>query len=224
MSSFYLLSCNASTKSPGAGHSSNNALDRFHFPRLPTHLKPGSAFQDLSPSSCAASHFIFSQQNFSAPSVAPGHVHEAHAVCAVAARTVLARQPSLVYRLLSRLRTLNIPPHPLVNSACAPPHLPLFKSRAILLPNPSQSIQVNCCGVGSRELPDHWLRHIWAVVVARSLQAANLMPLLPQSIKDVKKERDAKEKNPPTLISPHLSYSTPIHYNPFQSPCFCITK
>ena len=153
MSSFYLLSCNASTKSPGAGHSSNNALDRFHFPRLPTHLKPGSAFQDLSPSSCAASHFIFSQQNFSAPSVAPGHVHEAHAVCAAAARTVLARQPSLVYRLLSRLRTLNIPPHPLVNSACAHPHLPLFKSRATLLPNPSQSIQVNCSGVGSRELP-----------------------------------------------------------------------
>ena len=155
MSSFYLLSCNASTKSPGAGHSSNNALDRFHFPRLPTHLKPGSAVQHLSPSSCAASHFIFSQQNFSAPSVAPGHVHEAHAVCAVAARTVLARQPSLVYRLLSRLRTLNIPPHPLVNSACALTHLPLFKSRATLLPNPSQSIQVNCSGVGSRELPDH---------------------------------------------------------------------
>ena len=122
----------------------------------------------------------------------------------------------------SRLRTLNIPPHPLVNSACALPHLPLFKSRAILLPNPSQSIQVNCSGVGSRELPDHW-SHIWSVV-ARSLQAANLMPLLPQSIKDVKKERDAKEKNPPTLISPHLSFSMPIHYNPFQSPCFCITK
>ena len=217
LSSFYLLSCNASTKSPGAGHSSNNALDRFHFPRLPTHLKPGSAFQHLSPSSCAASHFIFSQQNFSAPSVAPGHVHEAHAVCAVAARTVLARQPSLVYRLLSRLRTLNIPPHPLVNSACAPPHLPLFTSRAISLPNPSQSIQVNCSGVGSRELPPDHCRHIWAVV-ARSLQAANLMPLLPQSIKDVKKERDAKEKNPPTLISPHLSYqSIIIHSNHLAS-------
>ena len=119
----------------------------------------------------------------------------------------------------SRLRTLNIPPHPLVNSACAPPHLPLFKSRATLLPNPSQSIQVNCSGVGSRELPPDHCRHIWAVV-ARSLQAANLMPLLPQSIKDVKKERDAKEPSYTDQPTPVI----PIHYNPFQSPCFCITK
>ena len=223
MSSFYLLSCNASTKSPGAGHSSNNALDRFHFPRLPTHLKPGSAVQHLSPSSCAASHFIFSQQNFSAPSVAPGHVHEAHAVCAVAARTVLARQPSLVYRLLSGARacalSIFLPTH-WSTQLVHPPTCPSSKAEphcCQIHPNPSRLIAVEWDPENSLLTTLGTSGHSSGQILT-SRQSNAFAATIHQRCEEGER---CKGEEPSYTDQP-----TPVklHYNPFQSPCFCITK
>ena len=148
LSSFYLLPYDASTKSPGAGKRAPimHLIGSFSTPAN----SPKARSSSPSPLSLILRRLSlhFSQKLsplFIPPCPPRSPSRGACCVCGCQDGTGPTAALSLVYRLGSRLRTPNIPPRPLVNSACALPHLPLFKCKVLpvkIYLNPSQSIEV----------------------------------------------------------------------------------